>query len=133
MMKRLIATTGALLIVAVPATAQQAHQDHQGHAAHTGAAGAQPSGVTTTPADGAMTEGSPEWFTATFPHPMRLTAVTVASEGREAVNVPVAAAAATTRVTARLPRLSPGNHVVNWTAEGADGHRMTGAVRFMVH
>ena len=47
--------------------------------------------------------------------------------------VEVAAAAATTRVSADLPTLAPGNYVLNWTAEGADGHEMTGAVRFMVH
>ena len=58
---------------------------------------------------------------------------TVTAEGRNAVTVPVAAAAATTRVSADLPTLAPGNYVLNWTAEGADGHEMTGAVRFMVH
>lgn len=131
-MKLLLSAIGALLIAAGPAAAQQAHQDHHGHAPQAGAA-TQPNGVTTTPADGAMTQGAPEVFTATFPHPMRLTAVTVTTQGRETVNVPVAAAAPTTRVTARLPRLAAGNHVVNWTAEGPDGHRMTGAVRFMVH
>lgn len=132
-MKLLLTVTGALLIAAAPAAAQQAHHDHQGHGASTSGAKAQASGVTTTPADGAMTHGAPDWFTATFEHPMRLTAVTVASEGREPVNVPVAAAAPTTRVTARLPRLAAGNHVVNWTAEGPDGHQMTGSVRFMAH
>lgn len=127
-MKILTATLGVLLIAASPAAAQQGHQ---GHSPQQGAA--QAHDVVTTPADGAMTQGSPEWFTATFPHPMRLTVVTVAAEGGAPTNVPVAAAAATTRVTARLPRLAAGNHVLNWTAEGADGHRMTGSVRFMVH
>jgi hypothetical protein len=101
-----------------------AHADHAGHAAHD---------VVTSPADGAMTNGSPDWFTATFPHAMTLKAVTVTAEGQAAVTVPVAAAAATTRVSADLPTLAPGNYVLNWTAEGADGHEMTGAVRFMVH
>lgn len=124
-------------LVAGPAAAQQAQQGHAsqhgaGHAQH-GAAGAQAHGVVTSPADGAMTQGSPEWFTATFQHPMRLTAVTVSSEGSEPRNVAIAASAATTRVTARLPRLAAGNHRLSWTAEGADGHRMTGSVRFMVH
>jgi methionine-rich copper-binding protein CopC len=80
-----------------------------------------------------MTDGSPDWFTATFPHAMTLKAVTVTAEGQAAVEVPVAAAAATTRVSADLPTLAPGNYVLNWIAEGADGHEMTGAVRFMVH
>ncbi len=80
-----------------------------------------------------MTHGSPDWFTATFPHAMTLRSVTVAADGQAAVSVSVAAAAATTRVSAELPPLAPGNHVLNWTAAGADGHEMTGVVRFMVH
>ena len=113
--------------------AQSAPADHSAHSAHSGDSGHAAHGVVTTPADGAMTNGSPDWFTATFPHPMTLKSVTVAAEGQAAVTVPVAAAAATTRVSADLPTLAPGNHVLNWTAEGADGHEMTGAVRFMVH
>jgi len=103
---------------------QAAPADHADHAAHD---------VVTSPANGAMTDGSPDWFTATFPHAMTLKTVTVTAEGQAAVAVPVAAAAATTRVSADLPTLTPGNYVLNWTAEGADGHEMTGAVRFMVH
>lgn len=112
--------------------AQSAPADHSAHSGHSDAANAA-HGVVTTPADGAMTDGSPDWFTATFPHPMTLRSVTVTAEGQAAVTVPVAAAAATTRVSAELPTLAPGNHVLNWTAEGGDGHQMTGAVRFMVH
>jgi methionine-rich copper-binding protein CopC len=64
---------------------------------------------------------------------MTLKSVTVTPAGRAALTVPVAAAAATTRVSADLPSLAPGNYVLNWTAEGGDGHEMTGAIRFMVH
>jgi methionine-rich copper-binding protein CopC len=45
----------------------------------------------------------------------------------------VAAAAATTEVSAELPTLAPGRYVLNWTAQGADGHQMASAVQFMVH
>ena len=110
--------------------AQAAPADHAAHAGHSAHAAG---GVVTTPADGAMTDGSPDWFTATFPHAMTLKSVTVQAESGAAVAVPVAAAAATTRVSADLPTLAPGNYVLNWTAEGADDHQMTGAVRFMVH
>ena len=140
-MRKIIPTVALTLALLVPTLAQAAaaccccekegqdpHAGHQAapadHAAH---------GVVTSPTDGAMTTGSPDWFTATFPHAMTLKAVTVTAEGQAAVTVPVAAAAATTRVSADLPTLSPGNYVLNWTAEGADGHEMTGAVRFMVH
>lgn len=109
------------------------HGAHAGHAPQAGTAGHASHGVVTSPSDGAMTDGSPDWFTATFPHAMTLKSVTVTAEGQAAVTVPVVASAATTRVSADLPTLAPGNHVLNWTAEGADGHQMTGSVRFMVH
>ena len=124
------------LAVASPALAQDPHTGHGAHAGHAPQAGAADHaahGVVTSPADGAMTDGSPDWFTATFPHPMTLKSVTVTPAGRAALTIPVAAAAATTRVSADLPSLAPGNYVLNWTAEGGDGHEMTGAIRFMVH
>jgi len=136
-MRHLLPIVAAGLFIAAPAVAQDAHAGH-GAGAHAGhgqaAAGDHAAhGVVTSPADGAMTDGSPDWFTATFPHPMTLKAVTVTAQGKAAVTVPVAAAAATTRVSADLPTLTPGHYVLNWTAQGADGHEMTGAVRFMVH
>lgn len=135
-MHRLLSFGALALAAASPALAQDPHAGHGAHAGHDAQAGAADHaahGVVTSPADGAMTDGSPDWFTATFPHAMTLKAVAVSAEGQAAVTVPVAAAAATTRVSADLPTLAPGNHVLNWTAEGADGHRMTGVVRFMVH
>lgn len=137
-MRHLLPIVAAGLFIVAPAVAQDAHAGHGAHDAHTGHGQAASvdhaaHGVVTSPANGGMTDGSPDWFTATFPHPMTLKAVTVTAEGQAAVTVPVAAAAATTRVSADLPTLAPGNYVLNWTAEGADGHEMTGAVRFMVH
>jgi hypothetical protein len=142
-MRKIIPAAALALALSLPTLAQAAaaccccaegaRQD--AHAGHGQAASADHAahGVVTSPADGAMTDGSPDWFTATFPHAMTLKAVTVTAEGRAPMTVPVAAAAATTRVSADLPTLSPGAYVLNWTAEGADGHEMTGAVRFMVH
>lgn len=129
------------LLAAAPASAQDPHAGHGAHsqtgahASHGQSAAADPAahGVVTDPADGAMSHGSPDWFTATFPHPMTLRTVTVAAEGQAPVTVPVAASAATTQVAADLPPLRPGDYVLNWTAEGGDGHQMTGTVRFMVH
>ncbi|MFT4935779.1 MAG: methionine-rich copper-binding protein CopC [Pseudoalteromonas distincta] len=127
----ILAPALALALTSAPALAQDPHAGHgamaaapANHAAH---------GVVTSPAEGEMTHGTPDWFTATFEHPMTLTAVTVAGEGKPALAVPVAAAAATTEVSADLPDLTPGRYVLTWTAKGADGHEMTGAVRFMVH
>ena len=135
-MRNLLPFMAVALVAASPALAQDTHAGHGAHAGRTPQAGAASHAaheVVTSPADGAMTDGSPDWFTATFPHPMTLKSVTVTPEGQTAATVPVAAAAATTRVSADLPSLAPGNHVLNWTAEGADGHEMTGVVRFMVH
>lgn len=126
-MRSLLPFAALVLAAASPVMAQDPHAGHGGHAGHA------THGVVTSPADGAMTNGSPDWFTANFPHAMTLKSVTVTAAGQAAVTVPVAAAAATTRVSADLPTLAPGNYVLNWTAEGADGHEMTGSVRFMVH
>jgi len=135
-MRNLLPFVILAVVGASPVLAQDPHAGHGAHAGHApqaGPANHAAHGVVTTPADGAMTDGSPDWFTATFPHAMTLKSVTVTAEGQAAVTVPVAAAAATTRVSADLPTLAPGNYVLNWTAEGADGHQMTGVVRFMVH
>ena len=48
-----------------------------------------------------------------------------------AVTAPAAPAAAT--VSVALPRLAPGTYTAAWTAEGPDGHKMSGSVSFMVH
>lgn len=105
------------------------------HAGHTMPAptAAPDSGITTVPADGAMTHGSPERFSVTFPHPMVLKTVTLTAQGRTpvVVNAPAAPAAAT--VSVALPRLAAGSYVAAWTAESPDGHKMSGAVDFMVH
>ena len=143
-MRHLLPLVVAGLLAAAPAAAQDGHAGHADHAARAdhGSHAAQDQAsagehdahdVVTSPADGAMTDGSPDWFTAAFPHPMTLRSVTVAAEGQPPVQVPVAAGAAATRVSADLPTLRPGDYVLTWTAEGADGHEMTGVVRFMVH
>jgi methionine-rich copper-binding protein CopC len=141
-MRKIIPAAAMTLALVVPTLVQAAaaccscgNESQDAHAGHSQAAPVDHAahGVVTSPADGAMTNGSPDWFTATFPHAMTLKAVTVTAEGQAAIEVPIAAAAATTRVSADLPTLAPGNYILNWTAEGADGHEMTGAVRFMVH
>ncbi|MBJ7484212.1 copper resistance protein CopC, partial [Brevundimonas sp.] len=43
------------------------------------------------------------------------------------------AAPAAATVGVALPRLAPGNYTAAWTAEGPDGHKMSGSVSFMVH
>ncbi len=115
-MRSLLPFVALCLAAASPALAQDPHAGHGAHAGHApqaGAANHAAHGVITSPADGAMTDGSPDWFTATFPHAMTLKSVTVTAEGQASVTVPIAAAAATTRVSADLPTLVPGNYVLN--------------------
>ncbi|CAN5170956.1 hypothetical protein BH10PSE1_BH10PSE1_18410 [soil metagenome] len=129
MIRSLVLT--AALAFAGAAAAQDPHAGHH-PAPQTQAPAA--SDIVTTPADGAMTSGTPERFSATFPHPMILKTVTLtAADGREPVVVAAPAAPAAATVSVALPTLAPGTYSAAWTAEGPDGHRMSGASRFMVH
>ena len=127
-MIRTLVLTAALAF----AGAAAAQDPHAGHTMPAPSAAPQ-SGVTTAPADGAMTHGSPERFSANFPHPMILKTVTLTAQGQAPVVVNVPAAPASAAVSVALPRLAPGSYTAAWTAEGADGHEMSGAIRFMVH
>lgn len=128
-MIRTLAFAAALAGLATAAAAQDPHAGH---------AGMQPSAagqarILTTPADGAMTHGAPERFTIAFPHPMILKTVTLTAEGGAPVVVTAPPAPAAATVGVALPRLAPGTYAAAWVAEGPDGHRMSGSVRFMVH
>ena len=126
-MIRIITLTAALAFAGAAAA-----QDS--HAGHTMQAPAAPqAGITIVPADGAMTHGSPEQFSATFPHAMILKTVTLTTEGQAPILVTAPDAPAAATVSVPLPRLAPGTYAAAWTAEGTDGHKMTGSVSFMVH
>lgn len=119
----------AALAFAGAAAAQDPHAGHTGMQPQAPAA----SGVVTTPADGAMTHGSPERFSAAFPHPMILKTVTLTVAGQAPIVVTAPAAPAAATVSVALPRLAPGTYTAAWAAEGPDGHKMSGTVSFMVH
>ncbi len=124
MRKALLALAAGLTLGSpAPLAFAQAH-DHDAHAAATA--------VQTTPADGAM-GAAPERFSATFPHAMRLTSLVVTPRGGDPSSVDLAGATAGATVSAALPRLTPSNYTIVWTASGADNHTMTGRVRYMVH
>lgn len=127
-MIRTLAFTAALAFAGA-AAAQDSHAGHAGMQHQAPAA----SGIVTTPADGTMTHGSPERFSATFPHPMILKTVTLTAEGQPAVVVTAPEAPAAATVGVALPRLAPGTYTAAWSAEGADGHMMSGSINFMVH
>lgn len=124
-----VLTLTAALAFAGAAAAQDPHAGHAGMQHQAPAA----SGIVTTPADGAMTSGSPERFSATFPHPMMLKTVTLTAEGQAPIVVTAPDAPAAATVSVALPRLAPGTYAAAWAAEGPDGHKMSGSVNFMVH
>ncbi|HZV84748.1 MAG TPA: copper resistance protein CopC, partial [Brevundimonas sp.] len=91
------------------AGAAAAQDPHAGHNMPASAAAPQ-SGITTLPAEGAMTHGSPEQFSVTFPHPMILKTVTLNAEGKEPIVVTAPAAPAAATFSVALPRLAPGTY-----------------------
>ena len=127
-MIRIITLTAALAFAGA-AAAQDPHAGHTMPAS----AHASMSGITTVPADGAMTHGSPEQFSATFPHAMILKSVTLTAEGQAPIVVSTPDAPAATTVSVALPRVTPGTYTAAWTAEGPDGHKMSGSTTYMVH
>jgi len=127
MIRTLILT--AALTFAGAAAAQDPHAGHHPQVQTPALQAA----ITTVPANGAMTQGSPDRFSATFPHPMILKTVTLTAEGKEPLLVTAPAASAAATVSVALPRLAPGTYTAAWTAEGPDGHKMSGSVSFMVH
>jgi methionine-rich copper-binding protein CopC len=124
-----VLTLTAALAFASAAAAQDPRAGHAGMQHQAPAA----SGIVTTPADGAMTSGSPERFSATFPHPMMLKTVTLTAESQAPIVVTAPDAPAAATVSVALPRLAPGTYAAAWAAEGPDGHKMSGSVNFMVH
>lgn len=123
-MSKLPLMLGAVLALFATAPLASAQHDHGGHGAH--------SAVQTNPADGAM-GATPETFSATFEHPMRLTGLVITPRGGDPIAVTIPASEAATTASVALPRLAPGNYTFAWTASGADNHTMTGRVGYMVH
>jgi methionine-rich copper-binding protein CopC len=123
-MRKFSLALGAALALIATAPIASAQHDHGSHSAE--------SAVQTTPTNGSM-GAAPETFTATFEHPMRLTALVITPRGGDPIAVDIPADAAATTVSVALPRLTPGNYTFAWTASGDDNHTMTGRVGYMVH
>lgn len=132
MRKILPAAITAVTLFSAGYAAAQTADPHAGHGATPQAATA-PAGVRTAPVDGSMSSTAPTVFTVTFPRAMRLTALTLATDGGRPAPITVRDVAAAMTVTTPLPALGKGNHVINWSAQDAAGRRINGATRFMVH
>lgn len=124
MRKVLVAFAAALAFASQMSPALAQPHDHGDH----GAAAA----VQTIPADGAM-GATPQNFSATFAHPMRLTSLVITPQRGDPSPVDVSRASSGATVSVALPALRPGNYTITWTASGDDNHTMTGRVRYMVH
>ena len=128
-----------MVAAAQPAMDHSGHagMDHSQHAGHAGMTHGQPAGhgggMVTVPADGAMLMGPPTEFSITFPHPMRLTSVVLRAPGLEELRVDGEDQTASTTASVALPTLAPQTYALTWTAQGEDGHTMTGDISFMVH
>lgn len=135
-MKTLIAATAALALASAGAARAQSadhgqhHGQHQGHGGHGQHHGAM---VKTSPADGAMTHGSPASFDLTFPHAVKLTALTIKDGAGKAVALPGLPTDASAAFSVKLPTLAAGNYTAEWTVDGGMGHTMSGKSGFMVH
>jgi hypothetical protein len=136
MMKRVLtvaAAVSALAFVCVPTSALA--KDVQKAAAGGGAAVIKNTKLTaSTPADKSTVQGSPKEISLTFPHPMKLDALTVthAVKGAKPMAVDVGTQAVGERATVAAPTLKPGAYHVMWKASGADGHKMEGTFGFTV-
>ena len=125
----LLAALAAAALTAVPALAdhgpkKEAHP--HGAAAHAVMLKA------SSPANGATVAGSPKALTLTFAHPMTLKTVALTGPDGRTTALPVAASGAKSQSTVALPKLAPGPWRAAYKAVGADGHAMTGLVRFTV-
>ena len=140
-------TVAAALALATPTPtptlAQDPHGIHAGmqptasagmdRSRHIGHSAQPTASVVTVPADGAMLMRPPSQVSITFAHPMRLTGVTIRAEGQADIDVPISDAPASATQSTALPALAPDTYRLAWTAEGSDGHTMTGTIGFMVH
>lgn len=122
-MSKLPLMLGAVLALFATAPVAAAQHNHGSHGAQ--------SAAQTSPANG--TRGAaPEAFSATFEHPMRLTALVITPNRGDPIAVTIPASEAATTASVALPRLAPGAYTFAWTASGADNHTMTGRVRYVV-
>ena len=128
-MKTLLLALAAAALAGTPALADHGpKKDAHKH----GAAAHKTMLKASSPANGATVSGSPKALTLTFAHPMTLNTVALTGPSGKTVALPVAAAGARAQASVALPPLAPGAWRAAYKAIGADGHAMTGLVRFTV-
>lgn len=85
------------------------------------------------PADGATLAASPAQITLVFSAAANLTVATLQGPTAGAASkLDVVTNTASAMHSVALPALAPGDYIIAWRALGADGHVMSGEVRFTV-
>jgi methionine-rich copper-binding protein CopC len=85
------------------------------------------------PANGSVVAKAPEKITLQFEHEVRVTEFSLQKGDEKADGLLKSLPPDSVKeVTAVPSKLAPGAYVVNWRAVGADGHVMSGKVRFTV-
>lgn len=108
-------TVLGLLLAAAPWTAASAHSELRA----------------SVPAAGAQLRESPPRIELRFNEPVQLTALRVLDARGSALRIErETGLEARSDAAARLPRLAPGRYRIVWAAISADGHPVSGTVRF---
>lgn len=88
--------------------------------------------VTSEPAQAAVLKEAPSSVSLVFNEAIRLTAVTIDSTDGTGHQIGPLPATAQAKFALTAPPLGPGRHEVRWRGIGADGHVVSGIVRFSI-
>lgn len=87
----------------------------------------------TTPADGAVLEATPEVIAMTFDQPMRLTLIRLTNgDGAEIDVTRSDGMAPITEFEATPAEMGPGAYTLEWRGLSSDGHPMNGSFSFQI-
>jgi methionine-rich copper-binding protein CopC len=82
-----------------------------------------------TPADGSTLQAAPASLVLEFSEAARLTALWIQKQGGDKKKL-APPQESQSRITVTLPQLAPGDYLVSWRVQGADGHVVPGQLHF---
>ncbi len=83
-----------------------------------------------SPADGSVVRTSPSNVVLNFSEAARLTAAAIQKGDQPRQKLKPLPGTAARQISVPLPRLTPGSYSVSWRVVSADGHVMSGTLRF---
>ena len=83
-----------------------------------------------SPADGSVVTTSPSRIVLNFSEAARLTAASIQKADQPRQDLKPLPATAARQISVPLPRLTPGSYSATWRVLSADGHVMSGTLRF---